>query len=323
MPKTRLLDQVKNAIRLRQYSMSTERSYISWIRRYILFHEKRHPAEMGKIEIEQFLTYLAVNRSVAPSTQNQALQAILFLYANVLNTQLAWMDNVIRAKPKRRVPVVLSQEETGILLSSMPPAHLLPASLMYGSGLRISECQSLRVGDIDFSRKTVRVHDGKGGKDRVTVLPDNLTELLNAQLAHVKSEHERDLAMNMGRAQLPKALQKKIGISSKRFYWQYVFPSKQYSQDPRMDGIKSRWHVHPTTVRKAIAFAAKKADINKRVTCHTLRHTFATHLLESGTDIRTIQLLLGHKDVKTTMIYTHVVERGAFGAISPLDRLRI
>jgi len=323
MSQIRLLDRLKNAIRVRQYSMATEKAYVGWARRYILFHHKRHPAEMGKCEIESFLTHLAVNKSVAPSTQNQALQALLFLYKNVLETDMAWIDDVVRAKATRRVPVVLSQDEVALLLSKMPPAQFLPASIMYGSGLRVSECLRLRVGDLDFSRNTVRIHSGKGGKDRVTILPNNLKSLLSAQLLCIKNEHDRDLAMNLGQAQLPQSLQLKLGNSSRRFYWQFLFPSGRYTADPRHADLKFRWHTHPSTIRKAVAHAAKTAAINKRVTCHTLRHSFATHLLESGTDIRTIQQLLGHKDIKTTMIYTHVVERGALGAISPLDKIQL
>ena len=320
MPNLRLLDRVRESIRVRQYSTSTEKSYTAWIRRYILFHGKQHPSEMKKPEIEAFLTHLAVNRRVSPSTQNQALQAILFLYRIVLKTELPWLDDVVRAKPKKRIPVVLGKDEMLTLLRNLPPAQYLPASLMYGSGLRVSECLRLRVGDLDFPRRTIRVHDGKGGKDRVTVLPDNLVDALKAQIACVKIEHARDLTLGLGCAQLPIALHRKIGKSSHRFYWQYIFPSKQLSEDPRIPGKKIRWHVHPATIRKAIAYASKESGIPKRVTCHTLRHSFATHLLEAGTDIRTIQQLLGHSDLKTTMIYTHVVERGALGVLSPLDR---
>jgi integron integrase len=274
---------------------------------------------MSKPEVEAFLTYLAVKRRVSPSTQNQALQAVLFLYRYVLEIDLPWLDDVIRAKPKRRVPVVLSRGEVRLLLGHVPASQRLIASLMYGAGLRVTECLRLRVGDLDFSRHTVRIHAGKGGKDRVTVLPDNLAQALEAQVACVKGFHDHDIAAGTGFAKLPSALQRKLGKSSRRFSWQFLFPSSQLSEDPREPGAFYRWHVHPTTVRKAIGLAAGKAGIDKRVTCHTLRHSFATHLLESGTDIRTIQQLLGHTDLKTTMIYTHVVERGAFGARSPLD----
>ncbi len=321
MTKTRLLDRVRQAIRVRQYSLSTEKVYVAWVRRYILFHGKRHPVEMGKQEIEAFLTHLAINRSVSPATQNQALQAILFLYRAVLEVELPWLDDVIRAKPKRRLPVVLSLDEIRALLNNVASSQRLPVGLLYGSGLRVSECLRLRVGDIDFSRHMIRVHSGKGGKDRITILPENLIGMLTAHLEFVKNLHGRDLSLGMGQAKLPIPLQRKLGKSSRRFYWQYVFPSRNLSRDPRGRKNIYRWHVHPATTRKAIALAAGDADINKRVTCHTLRHSFATHLLESGTDIRTIQQLLGHRDVKTTMIYTHVVERGALGAVSPLDRL--
>ena len=319
MSEPRLLERVRNAIRVRQYSLATEKAYIGWIYRYILFHQKRHPAEMAKTEIEAFLSYLAIKREVSPSTQNQALQALLFLYRQVLGIELPWLDEVIRAKPKRRMPVVLSKVEVGLLLDNVPPAQYLAASLMYGAGLRVTECLRLRVGDLDFSRHTVRVHAGKGGKDRVTVLPDGLQVKLKVQISSVKVLHDRDLAAGLGFARLPVALQRKLGKSSRRFHWQYLFPSRQLSEDPGQSGVVRRWHVHATTMKKAIGLAADRSGIHKRATCHTLRHSFATHLLESGTDIRTIQQLLGHNDLRTTMIYTHVVERGTLGAISPLD----
>ena len=315
----RLLDRVREAIRVRQYSLSTEKSYIDWVKRFVLFHKKQHPAEMGKREVEAFLTHLAVNRGVSPSTQNQALQALLFLYRQVLDVELPWLDDVVRAKPKRRLPVVLSRSEVLALLAHVAADMRLPASLMYGSGLRVVECLRLRVGDLDFSRHTIRIHSGKGGKDRVTILPDHLVEALHEQLSWLSVLHRRDLAAGFGTAHLPLALRRKFGKSTQAFSWQYLFPSKVLSEDPREPGSKFRWHIFPTTIRKAIAGGAIRANINKRVTCHTLRHSFATHLLESGTDIRTIQQLLGHTDLKTTMIYTHVVNRGALGARSPLD----
>lgn len=319
MSEPRLLDRVRCAIRVRQYSLATEKTYLGWIRKYILYHGKRHPAELAKDEVEAFLSHLAVKRQVSPSTQNQALQALLFLYRQVLEIELPWLDDVVRAKPKRRVPVVLSKREARSLLENVFPAQRLIASLMYGAGLRVTECLRLRVGDLDFSRRTIRIHSGKGGKDRVTILPDHLTEALIEQIAAVRVFHEHDIAKDGGFAKLPRALRRKLGRSSRRFFWQFLFPSHQISEDPREPGAFYRWHVHQSTVSKAVGRAAAKAGINKRVTCHTLRHSFATHLLESGTDIRTIQQLLGHTDLKTTMIYTHVVERGAFGARSPLD----
>lgn len=315
----RLLERTRNAIRVRQYSLSTERAYLQWVKRYILFHDKRHPAEMDKSEVEAFLTHLAVNRAVSPSTQNQALQALLFLYRMVLEVDLPWLEDVVRAKPKRRLPVVLSRDEIHALLAAVKPSMKLPVSLMYGSGLRVTECLQLRVGDLGFSRRTVRVHAGKGGKDRVTVLPDNLEEPLQAQLAWLSVLHRRDLAAGYGKAKLPLALRRKLGKSSQSFCWQFLFPSTLMSEDPREPGAMYRWHLYPTTVRKAITAATDRTGIPKRVTCHTLRHSFATHLLESGTDIRTIQQLLGHQDLRTTMIYTHVIQRGALGARSPLD----
>ena len=315
----RLLDRARDAIRVRQYSLATEKSYLDWMKRFILFHDKRHPAEMGKVELEAFLTHLAVNRAVSPSTQNQALQALLFLYRQVLEVELPWLNDVVRAKPKLRLPVILSPKEVRALLSHMPTSMRLPASLMYGSGLRVTECLRLRVGDLDFSRHTIRINSGKGGKDRITVLPDNLEESLQEQLSWLSIIHRRDLDEGFGFARLPQALQVKLGKSSNRFFWQYLFPSGSRAEDPHNPGMWHRWHIHPTTIRRAIAAAALETKIPKRVTCHTLRHSFATHLLESGTDIRTIQSLLGHSNLNTTMIYTHVVQRGALGARSPLD----
>ena len=319
--KPRLLDQMRDTIRLHQYSVATERAYVHWVRRFILFHEKQHPETMGRKEVEAFLTHLAVNRQVAASTQNVALAAILFLYLKVLGLELPWLEDVVRAKPKKRIPVVLNIGEVGALLQNCRNSQILPASILYGAGLRLAECTRLRVGDLDLSRHTIRVHAGKGGKDRITILPEKLEASLMAQIALVRRIHEQDLVNGFGSARLPLELKRKLGTSSKRFHWQYLFPASSVSSDPRSAHHNSRWHIHSSAGRKAVTDASRRAGINKRVTCHTLRHSFATHLLESGTDIRTIQQLLGHKDVKTTMIYTHVVARGALGARSPLDRL--
>ena len=321
MTRPKLLDQMRHSIRLRQYSHDTERAYLHWVKRFILFHDKKHPQTMGKKEVEAFLSHLAVNRGVSPSTQNLALSSVLFLYQQVLELELPWLDDVVRAKQRRRVPVVLSRDEVQRLFVHCRPTQLLPVQMLYGAGLRLMECLRLRIGDIDFSRHTVRIHAGKGGKDRVTLLPESLTDALNLHLAHVRLLHQQDLANGFGEAKLPHTLHRKFDKSSQRFYWQFLFPSTRMSSDPRQPNHQYRWHVHRSAVRKAVTAAGHAAKINKRITCHTLRHSFATHLLESGTDIRTIQQLLGHKDVKTTMIYTHVIERGALGAISPLDRL--
>lgn len=314
-----LIEATRNAIRLRQYSMATERVYVQWIRRLIRYHRDKHPRELGKADIESFLSYLAVRRKVAPATQNQALQAILFLYRIVLEIELPWMDDVVRAKPKRRVPVVLSRDEVQKMLSLCRGEARLSAHLLYGSGLRAMESIRLRVGDIDIDRRTIRVHCGKGGKDRVTVLPENLLGEMQDQLTWVRHVHRMDMASGLGEALLPKAFHRKIGKASKHICWQYLFPSQRLSKDPRNPERQARCHIHASTLRKTVSNAAVQAGIEKRVTCHTLRHSFATHLLQAGTDIRTIQRLLGHSHLDTTMIYTHVVNRGAMGVISPLD----
>lgn len=311
---------MREVLRLHHYSRSTEKAYVSWVKRFVHFHGRRHPRTMGKEDVEAFLTYLAVKRNVSPSTQNLALAAILFLYQKVLETELPWLDDVVRAKTKRRIPVVLGKKEVTQLLSLCRPSQRLPASLLYGSGLRLMECIRLRVGDVDFERRSIRVFAGKGGKDRLTVFPDSLEPDLRAQIAVVRRTHEMDLANDFGEAKLPPGLRRKIGTASKRLHWQYLFPAARVSEDPRQPGHYYRWHIHESAVRKAIRDAAIAAQIPKRIACHTLRHSFATHLLENGTDIRTIQQLLGHKNLNTTMIYTHVVNRGALGAISPLDR---
>lgn len=319
MSQPRLLDQMRQVLRLHHYSLETEKACVLWARRFILFNGKKHPRDLGKREVEAFLTYLAVKRAVSPSTQNLALAAVLFLYQKVLEIELPWLDDVVRAKPKKRIPVVLSVDEVRALFQHIIPSQRLVAQMLYGSGLRLMEGLRLRVGDLDFDRMTVRVHGGKGGKDRTTVLSDFLVGPLHDQVASVAKLHERDLELGLGEAKLPVALRRKLGKSSKELYWQYLFPSGNTSEDPRAPAYFYRWHVHRSSARKAVTRAARRASINKRVTCHTLRHSFATHLLELGTDIRTIQNLLGHSSVQTTMIYTHVVRRGALGARSPLD----
>ena len=317
-----LLQETIKAIRLRQYSIRTERTYVDWIKRLIQFHKDKHPKDLNKEDVEAFLSYLAVRRKVSPSTQNQALQAILFLYRVVMEVELPWLDDVVRAKPKRRVPVVLSRLEVQKLFEHCRGEARLAALLLYGSGLRAMESLRLRVGDIDLDQKTIRVHEGKGGKDRVTVLPEGLAQEISDQLVWVRHLHKRDLSTGHGSALLPQAFHKKIGEASKHICWQYLFPSQRVTADPRRSGRRGRCHIHASTLRRTVANAATQAGIEKRLTCHTLRHSFATHLLESGTDIRTIQKLLGHSHLDTTMIYTHVVNRGALGVMSPLDKVR-
>ncbi len=317
---SKLLESVRNTLRVHHYALKTEKSYVQWIRRFILFHDKRHPAEMGKIEVEQFLTWLAVERKVAPSTQNQALQAILFLYRKVMDKELAWLDDVVRAKRERRIPVVLSRQEVAAVLAALQGQYQLVGKLLYGSGLRLMECLRLRVMALDLDRQSITVHAGKGGKDRVTVLPESLLVEIRDQIHRVRLLHRRDLAMGYAGASMPSALTRKYPRAAYELGWQYLFSSSRIAVDPRRQGHKCRHHMLDSSMQKAMKRAVSLADISKRASCHTLRHSFATHLLESGMDIRTIQDLLGHKDVSTTMIYTHVVNRGALGARSPLDR---
>ena len=316
--RPRLLDQMRHTIRARHYSHRTERVYVSWVRQFILFHGKTHPAKMGKTHVESFLTYLAVKRKVAASTQTQALCAIVFLYRHVLERKMPWLDDVVRAKRPRRLPVVLSREEVAAVLREMDPPALLCAQLMYGSGLRLMESLRLRVKDVDFGQHQVVVRGGKGDKDRVTVLPDALVAPLNQHLAARKAQHERDLVRHCGSVYLPHALARKYPGAPTEWAWQYVFASSRLSPDPETGEIR-RHHLDERHIQRCVTRAVRKTGIHKRATCHTLRHSFATHMLEAGADIRTIQELLGHKDVSTTMIYTHVVKRGGRGARSPLD----
>jgi integron integrase len=314
----RLLDQVREAIRIRHYSIRTEQAYLQWIRRFILFHGKRHPREMGGPELTAFLSDLAVKHNVAASTQNQALHAILFLYRNVLRIDLPWLDEVQRAKKPQHLPVVFTREEIKALLAQLQGTTWLMAMLTYGSGLRLLECLRLRVKDVDFHYRQLLVRDAKGQKDRVTILPNSLVEPMRTHLARVRHLHETDLRDGYGRVHLPHALATKYPNADREWGWQYVFPSSRRSIDPR-SGNERRHHAPEDALQRAVKQAIRKANIVKPGSVHTLRHSFATHLLESGYDIRTVQELLGHADVKTTMIYTHVLNRGGRGVVSPID----
>lgn len=320
-PKLKLLDQVRQIIRVKNYSYRTEQTYVSWIKRYILFHNKQHPKDMGEAEVATYLTYLAVERDVAPSTQNQALQAILFLYREVLKQPLPHTIETVRAKKSQHLPVVLTRDEVQQVLAHLTGEMLLIVQLLYGGGLRVNECLRLRVKDVDFGQELLIIRDTKGREDRITMLPEVVKMPLMAHLQTVKTIHHQDLQQGHGRVPLPQALEKKYPNANREWIWQFVFPSSRLSQDPRGDETLYRYHRHDSVVQKAVRQATQAAGISKRVTPHTFRHSFATHLLESGYDIRTIQQLLGHKDVKTTMIYTHVVNQRAMGVRSPLDGL--
>jgi integron integrase len=315
----KLLDQVRERLRFKHYSIRTEETYLLWIRRFILFHNKRHPRDMAAAEVEAFLTHLAVVRNVSASTQNIALNAILFLYKQVLQIELPWLDGVVRAKKPVRLPVVLSRDEVNRLLDHLEGTFQLMARLMYGTGMRLMECVRLRVKDIDFGRHEILVRDGKGGKDRITVLPRVLIIPLQNHLARVALLHADDLANGFGEVYLPHALARKYPSAPREWAWQFVFPANGFSIDPRSK-VKRRHHIYEQTFQRAIKKAVRAANIHKPASSHTLRHSFATHLLENGYDIRTVQELLGHSDVKTTQIYTHVLNRGPGGVLSPLDR---
>ncbi len=319
-PKPKLLDQVRLALRARHYSRRTEQTYCLWIKRFILFHNKRHPAEMGEPEINAFLTHLAVKEHVSASTQNQALSALLFLYRYVLDRSLGDLGKVIRARKPTRLPVVMTREEVKAVLSRLKGEHWLMAALMYGTGMRLMECLRLRVKDIDFGSNQVTVREGKGDKDRITMLPEIVRARLKEHLERVKKIHARDLADGYGRVQMPYALARKYPNASSEWGWQFVFPQMKRWVNAGT-GEQGRHHVDESIFGKAIAAAVREAGIAKHATSHTFRHSFATHLLEDGYDIRTIQELLGHKDVKTTMIYTHVLNRGGRGVRSPADAL--
>jgi integron integrase len=315
----RLLSEVRRHLRVKHYSLRTEATYVAWIRQFIFANGKQHPREMGALEVERFLSHLAVVRKVSASTQNQALSALLFLYRVVLGIELPWMENVVRAKRSRHVPTVLSREEVQRLLAHMEGRRWLLASLLYGTGMRLMECLRLRVKDVDFARYEITVRDGKGGKDRRTVLPKSLGEPLQREVERARILHCADLAAGFGAVELPHALGRKYPAAPRDFGWQYVFPSVQRSIDPR-DGVERRHHFDDAILTRGLKGARMRAGIVKPLSAHTVRHSFATHMLEMGYDIRTVQELLGHKDVATTQIYTHVLNRGAGGVLSPLDR---
>jgi len=313
----KLLEQMRDVLQTQHYAIRTEKAYVDWARRFILFHQKRHPTEMGRAEIEAFLTHLAVERHVAASTQNQALSALLFLYKEVLRQEVESVDAVRAQKPKR-LPTVLIKPEALRVLNAVVGVPQVMAKLLYGSGVRGLECVRVRVKDVDFARHILLVRDGKGEKDRITMLPETLVVPLQEHLVRVKQLHTKDLAEGYGAVYLPYALERKYPNANREWSWQYVFPAKSRSVDPRT-GAERRHHLDESSLQKAVRAAARLAGIVKHVTCHTFRHSFATHLLEAGYDIRTVQELLGHQDVKTTMIYTHVLNRGAKAVRSPLD----
>jgi integron integrase len=317
-PAPKLLDLVRDRIRVKHYSIRTETSYVQWIKRFILFHNKRHPREMGAPEVEAFLTHLAVAGEVSASTQNQALSALLFLYREVLGVDLPWLDNVTRAKRPQRLPVVLTREEVRAILAEMEGVYGLLARLLYGTGMRLMEVIRLRVKDVEFTRGEIVVRDGKGAKDRVTMLPQSVKADLQAHLGRRRALFEQDLAAGKAGVYLPDALAVKYPNAPLEWAWQYVFVSGSFSTDPRSGAVR-RHHLDEKLLQRAMKRAVVAAGVAKLATPHTLRHSFATHLLERGQDIRTIQELLGHKDVATTMIYTHVMNKGGLGVLSPLD----
>jgi integron integrase len=318
--RKKLIERLHEAMRARNYSRRTEKAYWFWIRWFIRRNGVRHPAQMGAVEVESFLSWLATERKVAAATQNQALSALLFLYKQVLGMELPWFKDLVRAQRPVRVPVVLTRDEVQRLLAQMEGTKWLMASLLYGAGLRQIECLQLRVKDVDFAYRQVLVRDGKGGKDRVTMLPEQVVQPLQAHLGRVRALHQRDLAAGHGEVSLPFALARKYPRAGRDWAWQFVFPSGVLSADPG-SGVTRRHHIFPDTLGRAVKAAARGARIIKPVSCHTLRHSFATHLLESGHDIRTVQELLGHSEVSTTMVYTHVLNKGGRGVKSPLDRL--
>jgi len=317
-PTPKLLEGVRHTLRTKHYSLKTEEAYIHWIKRYIFFHKERYPKEMGEKEINQFITHLAVKEKVSASTQNQALCAIVFLYKQVLKIDVGDLGNIVWAKKPDRVPVVFTRSEAQNVLNHLTGMNWLMGMLLYGAGLRLTECLQLRVKDIDFEYKQITVHNAKGAKDRVTPLPERIIEPLKQHLKYVKELHENDLKDGYTSVYLPYALERKYPNAGKELGWKFLFPATQISTDPR-SGIRRRHHIYETVLQKAVKRAIRKAGITKQASCHTFRHSFATHLLEAGYDIRTVQELLGHSDVKTTMIYTHVLQKGSLGVKSPAD----
>ena len=316
----KLPDRLREALRTRHYSRRTEQAYCHWIKRFILFNNVRHPQEMAEPEINAFLTHLAIKEKVSASTQNQALSALLFLYRHVIGREVGDLGNVIRARKPKRLPVVMTRDEVKAVLANLSGDKQLIASLMYGAGLRLMECLRLRVQDIDFARNEIIIRDGKGAKDRITMLPESLKVLLQDHLTRVKAIHAKDLADGWGRVQLPEALDRKYPNAPTEWRWQWVFPQENRWKNSKT-GEEGRHHIDESLLQKAVKDAVVRAGLTKRATCHTFRHSFATHLLEGGYDIRTVQELLGHQDVKTTMIYTHVLNRGPAAVRSPIDAL--
>lgn len=318
--KPKLLDRVREALRARRYSPRTERAYTAWVRRFVIFHGLRHPDQLGAAEINAFLTHLAVDERVATSTQNQAHSALSFLYRYVLERDVSELGSVVRARQRVRLPVVMTCAEVKLVLNALPSDERLVPAMLYGTGLRLMECLRLRVKDIDFAGHEIVVRDGKGAKDRRTMLPKTLAPTLREHLDAVRQIHGRDLAAGWGRVELPDALDRKYPTASAEWRWQWVFPQKRRWRDKKT-GAQGRHHRDPSLVQRAVRAAVDRAGLTKKATCHTFRHSFATHLLQSGTDIRTVQELLGHRNVKTTMIYTHVLNRGPAAIRSPIDTL--